>query len=271
MPLNIGDPAPNLTLKDVLTGQTHSLSDYADQTVLLIFSGPSWCGPCKFEAPVLEELWQVFGVGFSKTQFLMVSVGETEQSYKTAVQNFGLTFPCLYDPNNTDPNNSLWTKYLVEGVPTVYVINGEQKVCNFHVGVISPADALYTELSNMLINCGASFKQQVPVVDTSRWAAVVTVLFGVIQDGGGVVFPPGGRPIHIGPWGPLLRMSPEKKNVLMNLAISEMTKSVGDARTAGEIERAALRSAEASMKKLVAQASQKPLELSATHSAVKKT
>lgn len=264
MPLNIGDAAPNFTLKDVLTGQTHSLSDYQNQNVFLIFSGPSWCGPCQLEAPVLEELWQVFGQGISNTEFLMLSVSENEQSFKTAVQNFGLTFPCLYDPNN-----SVWTQYLVEGVPTVYVINEEDKVCNFHVGITTPSDALYTELYSFLIECGSSDKQ--PAKDLSRWVAAVTIIFGVTQDGGGLGLSPGGKPIPIDPWGPLLRMSPDKKNVLMNLAISEMTKSVTAVRTASEIELAALKSAEASMKKLVARASRMPLEVSAPYSPVKKT
>lgn len=263
MPLNIGDPAPDFKLTDVLTGQTHSLSDYKNQNVFLIFSGPSWCGPCKFEAPVLEELWQVFSNSFPKTQFLMVSVNENEQSYKAAVTAFGLTFPCLYDPNN-----SVWGQYLVEGVPTVYVIDGEQKVCNFHVGIITPADALYSELYNLLISCGSNGKS--PVRDISRWVAAATILFGVTQDGGGLVITPGGKPIPIDPWGPLVRMSVDKKNVLMNLAISEMTKSIDDIRAASEIEMVALKSAEVSIQKLIANASQKSPELSASYSPVKK-
>lgn len=40
------------------------------------------------------------------------------------------------------------------------------------------------------------------MLDSSRWAAVATILFGVIQDGGGVVIV-GGKPIPIDPWGPL--------------------------------------------------------------------
>ena len=38
-------------------------------------------------------------------------------------------------------------------------------------------------------------------LDLSRWAAIATILFGVIQDGGGVIIV-GGKPIPIDPWGP---------------------------------------------------------------------
>jgi hypothetical protein len=39
-------------------------------------------------------------------------------------------------------------------------------------------------------------------IDLSRWAIVATILFGIIQDGGGVIWV-GGKPIPIDPWGPL--------------------------------------------------------------------
>ena len=39
-------------------------------------------------------------------------------------------------------------------------------------------------------------------IDASRWSAVATILFGVIQDGGGVIIVDG-KPVPIDPWGPL--------------------------------------------------------------------
>src|SRR5262245_61915647 len=118
MPLNIGDPAPDFKLQDVVTGQTHNLSDYEGHNVVLIFSAPSWCAPCQFEAPVLEELWHVFGTAFPSTAFLMISNLEDPSEYTAAVQNFGLTFPCLYDPTM-----AVSGQYQVQGIPLVYVIS----------------------------------------------------------------------------------------------------------------------------------------------------
>lgn len=244
---NIGDPAPQFSLADVITGQTHALSDYTGKVVLLIFSGPSWCAPCQFEAPILEELWQTFkgSFGTPKVQFLMISVGETSNSYKNAVQSFGLTFPALLNPNN-----SVAGLYGATAVPTLFVVDTEQKICAMHVGAGPPADALYEEFYALLIGCGAGEPNK--GLDLSRWRAIVTILFGVIQDGGGLAITPGGKPIPIDPWGPLMRMAPEKRDLYTSLAIAELTSSLRDAEAGNEIRVTALRSAEAAMRTIVA-------------------
>ncbi len=58
--------------------------------------------------------------------------------------------------------------------------------------------------------------------DFDRWAAVVRILFGVIQDGGGVVVPPGGTPHPVDPWGPLRNLSQTSREILAGLAVSEL-------------------------------------------------
>ena len=54
--------------------------------------------------------------------------------------------------------------------------------------------------------------------DPDRWRMVVEILFGVIQDGGGVILGPHG-PKPVDPWGPLRRMSADKRDVLLGLAL----------------------------------------------------
>ena len=78
-------------------------------------------------------------------------------------------------------------------------------------------------------------------LDLGRWAAVVTILFGVIQDGGGVIRKPGGGGGPIGPWGPdgpigPLFLAPEKRDVLLGLALTELAVLASDDKTRQSIE-----------------------------------
>jgi Subtilase family len=59
-----------------------------------------------------------------------------------------------------------------------------------------------------------------------RWLLVIYILFGVIQDGGGLGWQPGRGPVPIDPWGPLL-LAPEKRDVLVGLALSELASLAG--------------------------------------------
>jgi Common central domain of tyrosinase len=58
-----------------------------------------------------------------------------------------------------------------------------------------------------------------------RWAAVIRVLFGVINDAPGVVWGPGG-PQPVGPWGPMVlrlsQLSPAHQDMLLGMAINEI-------------------------------------------------
>jgi peroxiredoxin len=262
---DIGDPAPQFSAVDVITGETHSLSDYEGQVVLLIFSGPSWCPPCQFEAPILVDLWNDFDGSFAspKVQFLMISCfdNESPQQFETAVENFGITFPALLNPNQ-----AITEQYEVTRVPSLFVVNTEQKICNKHVGAGPPADAVHDHIYNMLIGCGAAEPKSIKT-DLGKWAAVMTILFGVTQDGGGLGITPGGKPIPIDPWGPFMRLSAEKKELLLQLAISEMAKGVKDYKTANGIETMALKGAQASMKRIIETNALQPREM--THVSAK--
>jgi hypothetical protein len=71
------------------------------------------------------------------------------------------------------------------------------------------------------------------MLDSARWAAVATILFGVIQDGGGVVIV-GGKPIPIDPWGPLRQSlwgvlanphaaPPAMRDAAVGIAVAQLT------------------------------------------------
>ena len=62
------------------------------------------------------------------------------------------------------------------------------------------------------------------------WRLMIYILFGGIQDGGGLGFTPGGGPVPIGPLGPLV-LVPEKRDVLLGLALTELAELASDDRT----------------------------------------
>lgn len=253
--LNIGDPAPQFTGTDITTGQTHNLSDYAGEVVMLIFSGPSWCDPCKFEAPVLQQIWETFKGSWTqpKVQLLLVSVFDPDDKLKEAAQIFGLTFPVLTDLNVNALTLYGVTENDVTTVPTIFVLDTEQKVCSIHVGAGGTVDELYAELYALLIGCGAGEPQGLRL-DLGKWRAIAIILFGVIQDGGGLAITPGGRPIPIDPWDPLVRMSAAQQDLYTNLAISQLANGLHDVAAANEIRAAALRAAETAMRAIAASA-----------------
>ncbi len=78
------------------------------------------------------------------------------------------------------------------------------------------------------------------IFDWRRWMAVVYILFGVIQDGGGIVIKPGTGPIPIDPWGPLRHLSPAKRDVLAGLATTELAELLRDPASREAVTRAGL-------------------------------
>ena len=87
--------------------------------------------------------------------------------------------------------------------------------------------------------------------DPNRWLAIIYILFGVVEGGGGVGWRPGGPPIPIDPRGPLFdHLAPEKRDILVALAMTELAGLVedGDARTS--MNKAALSAMQAAIEKL---------------------
>lgn len=66
------------------------------------------------------------------------------------------------------------------------------------------------------------------VFDSRRFTQMVSILFGVVNDGGGAVLGPNG-PTPVDPWGPLVSLAPEKRDVLLGVGITELAKMVSNA------------------------------------------
>ena len=68
------------------------------------------------------------------------------------------------------------------------------------------------------------FDCEPPRFNDHRWDRLVAfILFGIINDGGGLQWVPGTGPVPVDPWGPL---SPAERDVLTSLAISRMASQI---------------------------------------------
>src|SRR5690554_1479838 len=117
--LSIGKTAPDFTLTD-LDGNEVSLSDFQGKYVFIDFWA-AWCGPCREENPLLLEVYKQFaGEDF---EIISVSLDQTEEAWRQAVQEDKLTWTQLHDPVN-----SVASSYMVQSIPNTWLLDKEGNI-----------------------------------------------------------------------------------------------------------------------------------------------
>lgn len=131
------EEAPDFTAAVVANGlepdqKTLTMSALRGHPVVLDFWA-TWCGPCQAESPIVNGIAQRF-----KDKGLVVVGVNTSDAEGLAAKYAkikGLTFPMVYDDNNTIAN-----KYKVDNLPTLIVVSKEGKIVAVRHGVTSDAD-----------------------------------------------------------------------------------------------------------------------------------
>jgi peroxiredoxin len=121
-------PAPDFTLPG-LNGELISLSDHKGN-VVLVNIWATWCPPCVYEMPSMEELNQQF-----KNKNFKILAVSIDLSGAKAVAPFmkkhNLTFEALIDPAGT-----IMTSYGVNGIPQSFIIDKQGNIIKKVVGPI---------------------------------------------------------------------------------------------------------------------------------------
>jgi peroxiredoxin len=218
----IGDPAPQFSGNDVVTGEPFSLADQQGRVVLLAFSGLTWCHPCQFEAPVLQDLWEDYTLTTQPhVRFVMASYkDDPETKLLQAIQTFGITFPVLKDPSITSAYG------ITAGVPQVFVIDTEGTICGHELGAEPPEEILREQLRQLLIDCGAGNPLNFPF-DQLIWTLPVLIKKPM--------------PEPDPPWRHALQtLGRDKREALLAMAIAELAAGIRDPDARREVESAAL-------------------------------
>lgn len=120
-----GQSAPDFTLSSD-DGQVMSLSDLRGQVIMINFWA-SWCGPCRQEMPLLEQIHQRYeSLGFT---LLGVNVEENPDDAVAFLEERPVSFPILFDPKN-----DVSKLYDVIAMPSTVLIDRQGNVRHLHHG-----------------------------------------------------------------------------------------------------------------------------------------
>lgn len=116
----------NFKVKD-LNGAVIDFKDFKGKTIFLNVWA-TWCGPCRFEMPSIQNLYNK--VDKEKIVFVMLAVDDRNQFEKVAnyVKEKEFTFP-VYVPHEYLPE-----QLTVRTIPTTFVISPAGKIATHETG-----------------------------------------------------------------------------------------------------------------------------------------
>ncbi len=139
---SVSGPAPNFTLKS-LAGSNFKLSETRGKVVLLNFWA-SWCGPCRKEMPLLNNLHNKYkSLGFT---VLGVNVEQKTSKARDFINSRPVDFPILLDSSN-----KVSKLYKVVAMPSTVLIDRDGKMRYLHQGYKPGDEKAYRKMVKKLI------------------------------------------------------------------------------------------------------------------------
>ncbi len=125
----VGQPAPQFTLPTLQQDKPTSLQQYSGKVVYLDFWA-SWCAPCRTSFPLLNKLHQKL----KDKGFEVVAINQDEDKAKAEafLKEIPVDFTILRDATGE------WSdKYVVESMPTSFIIDKQGVIQKIHKGFTS--------------------------------------------------------------------------------------------------------------------------------------
>lgn len=112
-----------------LSGARINLLDLRGSVVLINFWA-TWCEPCRIEMPELQTLYERYQA--QGLRVLAVNLGEEAALAQSWVDEFGLTFEVLLDPQQ-----QIAALYYLRGQPSTYVVSPSGVITHISYGPAS--------------------------------------------------------------------------------------------------------------------------------------
>ena len=119
------------------------LSEYRGDVVMINFWA-TWCGPCRQEMPLLDELYQRYSrVGFN---LLGVNIDDDSRRPMQMIEELGVQFPVLFDASK-----QVSKLYDVDAMPVTVIVDRTGTVRYVHQGYKPGYEDKYlTEIRSLL-------------------------------------------------------------------------------------------------------------------------
>ena len=124
-----------------MDGATINLAGLRGKVVMLDFWA-SWCAPCRFEAPVLVEVYLDYED--QAVEFVGVDIWDRRQDAIEYIDRYQITYP-----NGVDDKGTIAISYGVRGIPEKFIIDQDGVIVKKFVGPID-ADTLRSTLDELL-------------------------------------------------------------------------------------------------------------------------
>lgn len=150
-PLPPGTAAPAFKTTD-LAGKALDLKALRGK-VLLINFWATWCGPCRAAIPMLESMHKKYG----NKGLVVIGVSVDDASTKNQVPAFKKAANITYTLSaNPETNQKMATKYRVEGIPALFLIDQKGVVRWSQSGYAPGEDQYISQMIGNLLNSKTS-------------------------------------------------------------------------------------------------------------------
>jgi thiol-disulfide isomerase/thioredoxin len=111
-----------------IDGNQVALTDFRGKPVLLNFWA-TWCGPCDFEMPLLQQIYEETKWQQEELVILAVNLQESADEVQYYLAANGYAFTALLDVNGAVSN-----KYDIRGIPTTFFIDKDGIIVDMVIG-----------------------------------------------------------------------------------------------------------------------------------------
>jgi thiol-disulfide isomerase/thioredoxin len=133
-PVDAGSSAPSFSAT-TLDGRVFDL-DSARGRVVILNVWATWCAPCRKEMPALERLSQQFRG--RNVDVVAISTDDDPVLVRPFIENLGLTFSIIHDREGV-----MGKRYLVNGLPTTFIIGKDGRIARRELGARVWDDPVY--------------------------------------------------------------------------------------------------------------------------------